>query len=140
VYVNDDGMTPYVNSTSYNQYQMSMNYRNSSGGETLSLTFALKNNASAYYSNETKCSYINQNDYLGSIYIYDFKGFLQDSEYYVELIRPDQTFEDLGTAKFEETTNRLVYNYSDAVKHNPASAKVCLSFIQELRFRPKNNK
>ena len=122
-YVNDDGVTVDQNGT-YNQYTMQFTYRdqinNISNDESIRLTFGVKQLASKFYNNETKCAMVNQNDLLGSIYIYDEVGLFQhtngtNNNYFVELLRPDQTFEELGLAKFDLVTKRLVYNYTMAV-------------------------
>ena len=137
VYVNDDGVSPASKlDQGYNHYTFSFQYRNSiskdsTNDENIKLYVALKAEATRYYSNETKCSGINQNDYLGNIYIEDPVGLFQSAKYFVDLIRPDQTYEQIGLATLDQTTNRLFIS-----SFNLDAPSVCLGYIQEIRFRP----
>ena len=96
------------------------------------MTVALKQNATRFYKNETKCSTINATDLLGDIYIYDSLGMFQDIYYVVELLRPDMTIQVIGIAKYDTLTDRLIMTGSDAVSN------VCLSYIQEIRFNNRD--
>jgi|Laugresu1bdmlbdd_1035124.scaffolds.fasta_scaffold06335_5 alpha-glucosidase (family GH31 glycosyl hydrolase) len=82
VYVNDDGKNPTIDGN-YNEYQISFTYRDQINStirdENIYITVGLVNNASNYYSNETKCSAVDQNDYLGSIYINAEEGEFQSA-------------------------------------------------------------
>ena len=138
-YVNDNGTSPNVDNA-YNHYQVFFNYRdavnNQSNDESIVITIGVKAAASNYFSNETKCSNVTQGDFLGSIYIFDEFGLFQHAKYFVELLRPDGTFDELGLAEFDQYTNRMVYDYNNAILHNDAAFSVCLGFVQEIIFRP----
>jgi hypothetical protein len=108
---------------------------NNTNDEYIRLTVGLVNGASNYYSNETKCSYINMNDMLGRIFIYDEFGFLKHQSYILGLIKPDQTYDELGIALFDQNTNRLVFDPQHPF-NKFRQVPVCLSNIQEIDFRP----
>jgi hypothetical protein len=77
------------------------------------------------------------NDQLGRIFIYDNDEYFAHPIYILSLIMPDFTYQELGIAKFDPLTNRLVYdpNYiSNQGKGIPTS--LCLSNIYEIRFEP----
>jgi hypothetical protein len=50
------------------------------------------------------------NDMLSRIYIYNELGFFKHNSYVLGLIKPDLTYDQLGLAKFDPSTNRLVYD------------------------------
>lgn len=126
-YVNDQGNSVDLRGA-VNQYSISFSYRNASGTEQIKMTVALKQNATRFYSNETKCSTINATDLLGDIFIYDSLGMFRDMNYTVELLRPDMTLLVIGVANYDTLTDRLIMKMSDGVNN------VCLSYIQEIRF------
>ena len=99
----------------------------------ISLTFGMQATASIYYNNETKCSNVNANDILGNLYFYDpsegASPMFQHSKYFVELIRPDFTFEEIGILELDAATDRMVYNSQEGKKHNPAAGSICLNYI-----------
>jgi len=53
------------------------------GNADIKLYITPKVEATKYYNNETKCSSINQNDYLGNIYIFDEAGIFKSPRYQV---------------------------------------------------------
>ena len=74
MYVNDDGTTTNQNGT-YNKYQISFSYNDVVNGmnddETIVIRVSVKEQATQFLNNETRCSNVNANDILGGIYIYD---------------------------------------------------------------------
>jgi hypothetical protein len=113
-YINDNGREPDVSKETYNEYSIVFTYNdevnNRTNDEFIRLTIGLSNNATRYYTNETKCSSINMNDMLSRIYIYNELGFFKHNSYVLGLIKPDLTYDQLGLAKFDPLTNRLVYD------------------------------
>jgi len=79
---------------------------------TITLTFNTKTNATKYYSNQTKCSKVNDNDLLGNIFFY-LPANIEFKFFEVELTKPDFTYLELGQATYEESTNRIVYNWKE---------------------------
>jgi len=49
----------------------------------------------------------------------------------VGLLRPDQTYEDLGVAVFDPNRNSYIYEPA-----SEAAKNVCLGYIQEIRLTP----
>lgn len=77
------------------------------------------------------------NDMLSRIFIYDELGFFRHTAYVLGLLKPDFTYEELGIAKFDHLTNRLVYDpesLSNRGKGIPQA--ICLSNIEEIDFLP----
>lgn len=113
-YINDNGVEPDVSKETYNEYSIVFTYNdevnNNTNDEFIRLTVGLKNNATRYYTNETKCTSINMNDMLSRIFIYDELGFFKHTSYVLGLVKPDLTYDQLGLAKFDHLTNRLVYD------------------------------
>lgn len=73
------------------------------------------------------------NDFLGNIYIYDNSEGKVDmfahKTYFVELVRPDWTVDEIGFIKHDGATNRWIYEWEEGVKHNDAAASICLTYI-----------
>jgi len=135
VYVNDDGTTPAASlEGTYNSYTLSFRMTDKMdgiiGNADIRLYVSPRVEATKAYNNETKCSAVNRNDYLGNIYILDEGGIFKSPRYQVQLVRPDQTFDEIGVATLDQTTNRLYIS-----TFNNDIAPVCLGYIQEIRFR-----
>lgn len=140
-YINDNGLEPEVSTETYNEYSIVFSYnrevKNQTIDEKIRLTVGLKNNATRYYTNETKCSTINMNDMLSRIYITNTFGFFRYNVYVLGLIKPDQTFDQLGIAKLDPKTNRLVYDpYDISNQGKDIPATICLSNVGEIDFQP----
>lgn len=95
-FINDDGLNTQVGKDNYNEYSIVFTYNdevnNNTNDEYIRLTVGLTNNATRYYSNETKCSSINMNDMLGKIFVYDEFGFFKHRVYILGLLKIDSTF------------------------------------------------
>jgi hypothetical protein len=96
--------------------------------ETISIRVAAKELAREFYTNETKCATINQNDILGDIYIYDEYNMFQRRLYQVMLLRPDGTYDLMGVANYDMHTNRMIFSRGEELPD------VCLSNIEEIIF------
>lgn len=133
-YINDDGVEPEVDRSTYNEYSIVFTYNdavnNNTNDEYVRLTIGLTNNASRYYSNETKCSSINMNDMLGRVFIYDEFGFFKHRVYVLGLVKNDFTYEELGIAKFDIETNRMVYDPNGLSNRNKGiPLAICMNDI-----------
>jgi Glycosyl hydrolases family 31 len=147
VYLNDDGESPdSVSSGRFNLYKVKFTYNDVvndlSNDEYIRLEISANYLASPVYSNETKCAKINENDILGNLYFYDpapqeaGQSMFQHSKYFVELVRPDQSFDTIGLLKLDPDTDRMVYSWEEGLAHDEAAGRICLNYIQEIRFRP----
>jgi alpha-glucosidase (family GH31 glycosyl hydrolase) len=134
LYVNDDGNTTNQKGT-FNKYQISFSYNDVVNGrnddETIVLRVSVKDQASEFYSNETRCSNVNENDILGGIYVHDEYNMFQRREYAVMVLRTDGQYDFIGSAIFDPRTNIMVYNGKDRAD---IVAPVCLSNIEEIVF------
>jgi hypothetical protein len=75
--------------------------------------------------NNTNCSAVNKNDYLGNITLYNAKNFAQMTNLVVYAISLNATNTSVGTASYNMTTERLVTNIN---------ATLCLSTLSLLSF------
>lgn len=134
--MNDNGTAvTTVRGQTYNHYQISFQYNDVVDGnnddETISIRVSVKDQAGEYYTNETRCSKINQNDVLGDIIIYDEFNMFQRRMYQVMIHRPDGTYDLMGVANYDMHTNRMIYDDANRPEGTP---EVCLSNIEEIIF------
>ena len=145
IYLNDDGVTPaWRLESNFTLYKLLFTFEDTvndqSNDETIRLQIATPHVATAIWNNETNCALHNMNDLLGDIYIYDpsdgTQPMFHHTKYFVELVRKDQSFQELGLMRLDEATDRMVYSWMDAKDHNPEAEFVCLNFVKEIRFKP----
>jgi hypothetical protein len=129
IYANDDGLNLDVTGN-WNQYSFSLVGQYSGTApditETILLNIVAKVTATNFQSkDDTLCYAVNQNDYLNQIFIYNAGSFKQSDTYTVTATTTDGKDVDAGSAKYDQTTDRIVYTPNTAL---------CLTKYQQLKF------
>ena len=131
-YLNDDGLTTQLQGN-VNQYRFTAQYTfsQSSGAEQIYITVGQQMSATNHIDATTNCTAVNQADFLQSIYIYNATAFRQHNTYWVSVAYNNDidTYVTLGSAVFDMSTNRIVYDNS--VLQN----LVCLSNVFRIAIR-----
>ena len=87
--------------------------------------------ASSFFYATTNCSAVNQADYLQSIYIYNATSFKQHTTYFVSVAYNSDinTYVTVGSAGFDATTNRIVFDNSVLKNY------ICLTDVFRISIR-----
>lgn len=126
LYYNDDGTVLNTTGNS-NLYRLTLD----GVVNAPQFTLTIKNLTTATNSaNGGSCSAINQNDYIGSLYIYNAAGNNLDKINPYKVVATyelDGSTYEVGTATYDHVTQRIVFVA-------PTALKLCLSAISKIDF------
>ena len=113
LYVNDDGLNVDTQGN-VNQYYIKATYTQSGLVETITVQFLQRMIASNYLNTTTNCSAVNAADWLQTLYIYNADSFKQHDTWLAIVSYTDSEgdYFAIGTAQFDQTTNRIVLDNS----------------------------